>query len=1628
MKKKYISFLLCLVFVVSLFAGIPFGNNLGTSAEAANDKWISTWHGSMLDLNAGRIEDSAYGTAIALSTALWSDATYRINTPITVGGKNFKVTLTNYYGSGDITVKQMSVGLKGSGAMNSMDTSSEVYVNSGNSFTIPKGGSRTLSFSMRKTVPSGANLILNICLNYRNFRDVKDAALIGGTAWAVRGNCIGDDTLSAVSSLKKLTQEDANTGNYEIIPMVSNISVETSDDAYTTVVVGDSTVTNSIPSMLYSKLTSNGVGNVAVVSSGIKGNELLKDGQNSEEGPLEGKALVTRFALDGLDSGGVLQGVGKVFVKIGINDLIHPNCTNLSQYYDGMPSYEQIIDGFTRLISAAHNEGVEIYFAELTPWYGYTREGTVTTDPTKLAAIESLRVRINEWLANNNNMGDKVYDPYRDNHGIGTGGFGFVQALNDDLMGVPVSEAGNSYYQLKDSSNNPDADFTTDFIHFTTAGQKQVAKSIPIGIFIDRSENEDENKAEIHNLYLAQTSTNEGTDYLIASSAGSSASSDQETRVYLCGDDNVEEQGRIVAHWYGPVPTAVWKVECSMKETAETMQRGTQGVPYIAIGTSKLNPENNTGDYLDSYWNYSGSQTAHYWQNKKSNRYLSWYYNSGTAVQSEFDTDARAEQPLYKAFEDGFPEGNYYTFGTTPNYSNEANHPYLFEILYGSVGGALYGDKYLTFGEQQNSEGDTGNHFRTYNSNQVSFDYANRGLALLASRDNVKTSLTATSNKEQVYYCEPEGTEIAPVAFALSDDLTSAIDTYKDTFSSNSNGSNMPTNAGYKFKSYTYGNADNRSFTVESSNPSVATANGTEVTLAGGYGTAELKWTFTWKELDGTEYHMTETTTVTNVGYECDIEMPSGSDEYPDEYSFEADADPRSINVTAIQTNSIPEGQNLRNDGEWVWESSNSNAVSVSGSGANATITGSNSTEGIATITATYKQSNGDKIYCSSSVTVENHLAAIDILVGGPTGTSMDSYVLVNAEIDDTLSLFAETVQGSLPDGGTWAWTSSDEEVLEATGDTADGTVTVKGYGSSTVVATYTYEVDGVSFMVYDSIIIHVKKTTPKTVVVGYSAKNVIDNNVYEYEKENVIENGGKFNLENAPGTLTFTPEWVKADDSYSYNMTALSSVSTANYYKNAVKTSADTECYRVTVVPANSVYFDDDLKDETILVPNGDAVTENVEYKNAQLMSNDDATVSMFFTFKGTGIDVYSTTDQDTKNIQMAIYHASSPAECIYDNIAKPAKVMRGLSNDTRVNVPTVHFMMDEYGTYTLKINVLKGSNWKWDGVRVYNTLENSDPYPADEKNAVYINLRDALINNNDKCEVDTSDINRVQDLTEFIEGVLFIDDKAGLVTTWINDNGEEKPRYNNTFDAYKKDGPKNEIYLTTNQKLVFQILNWPSIKRDNPNVKVMVGLSVPNTKDTQANVVLCQENKVISSKIDQYYVLTPDANGNVQIENNGPGMLSVTNLKISGFVDEINAEPGTIGNTIDSNSVAPSRSLRLGVNARTILYAAGDLDEPNGDEENTGNTTGNEPQDPGNGENDDPEITDNPDLPNNPDEPSDPVIVPPEDDTDDSAEQDKPSDTGSSKVSIAQTIKNIISSITKTLSNLFKSIFSRR
>lgn len=299
----------------------------------------------------------------------------------------------------------------------------------------------------------------------------------------------------------------------------------------------------------------------------------------------------------------------------------------------------------------------------------------------------------------------------------------------------------------------------------------------------------------------------------------------------------------------------------------------------------------------------------------------------------------------------------------------------------------------------------------------------------------------------------------------------------------------------------------------------------------------------------------------------------------------------------------------------------------------------------------------------------------------------------------------------------------------------------------------------------------------------------------------------------------------------------------------------------KVNVIPANNVYFDDDL-----LNSSSDFTDSDQGYDSASVnygVDKLDANTTKTLTFTGTGIDVYCTTEANSGSVYAKLRAVDAEGNVINSLVTDAAgnKVMDGsmnntyVSNPSLINVPTLSFTGLTYGTYQLTIRTGNNENYKLDGVRIYNPA-NADAVAVGKESGIdvkaqFVNVREQLLSATP---------------TGLTEGAVYVDEKHET----------------NDISVYEKDGPKNEVYLAQNQKVGFQLTGVPE------GATVLVGLSAPENRGSAAAKVTCDEattTLAVNSAIDMYYPVKVSSDGYVVIENtsNSNVLLSVTNVQIS-------------------------------------------------------------------------------------------------------------------------------------------------
>ena len=414
---------------------------------------------------------------------------------------------------------------------------------------------------------------------------------------------------------------------------------------------------------------------------------------------------------------------------------------------------------------------------------------------------------------------------------------------------------------------------------------------------------------------------------------------------------------------------------------------------------------------------------------------------------------------------------------------------------------------------------------------------------------------------------------------------------------------------------------------------------------------------------------------------------------------------------------------------------------------------------------------------------------------------------------------------------------------------------------------------------------------------------------------------GAKFGkTDYANGVITYTPtKAINEIDTLTVTVTGYITYKDADG-KDVTKDG--TVSYKVSIIPATSVYYEDSFAKFTdgtgkaadatwSIVGNNGSVTEDkstsknqaltelgkmdadavygydTAYENSTKLSmgsahtvtvksnmyekNDKTTTwpTATFTFKGTGFDVISLTDNNSGAISVKVYAVNSDGtekqvegtlvNNYYGYTCKDGKwtVTPTGDNNALYQIPVIKIGGLDYGTYKVVITAAyatyadkTGDNqysfWL-DAIRVYDPMgKDNATYKKDgEGYPQYIKLHDALV-------------------AENVETALFIDGAAAADIT-----------------AYKNYGPNNEVYLAKGQAITFKV-------QENTDIaSIQIGAKAPSGTAAQMDVTGGTGlNQPLNTATEMYYKIGT-AGGSFTITNTGTGILSLTNLKIT-FTDK--------------------------------------------------------------------------------------------------------------------------------------------
>lgn len=355
-------------------------------------------------------------------------------------------------------------------------------------------------------------------------------------------------------------------------------------------------------------------------------------------------------------------------------------------------------------------------------------------------------------------------------------------------------------------------------------------------------------------------------------------------------------------------------------------------------------------------------------------------------------------------------------------------------------------------------------------------------------------------------------------------------------------------------------------------------------------------------------------------------------------------------------------------------------------------------------------------------------------------------------------------------------------------------------------------------------------------------------------------------------GTATFTISIIPAsnvyyEDSFAKVNDGKGVASTAIWERTTNDTSARQALSELGKAPDSVYGYDSAYANNTQYSMNGySKVTVTSAMASDTWDANNDAWPTATFSFKGTGFDVISLTNNTSGAILVDVYNSANEKVKGYfvDNYFGYGKNATGEwvkmpdgGDNILYQIPVIKVSDLTYDNYNVTITVFYNDAFEhngdssydfWlDAIRVYEPLgpSGNDSYKVDgEGYPQYIRLHDEIVK--EGSSVGTSAL--------FIEG-----DKVASVAEYTNL------------------GPNNEVYLANGQAISFKLSTNDKID------KVQIGAKAPT--GTTGITVNNDENVVaISSATEMYYDITAVAKvGQVTITNTSGNILSLTNIKVT-------------------------------------------------------------------------------------------------------------------------------------------------
>lgn len=325
---------------------------------AQKSQWVGTWATSPMGADGG------------WKVRVFSGTTLREIVHVSTGGPQVRVRFSNEFGQDPLTLSDAHVALSAGGA-DLKDGTDHALTFGGASTVHIAPGAAIYSDPVAFAVAPQADLAISFYVPPQTMRAETFHDFADQDNWMAQGDVANAVTLTSPVKL----------GSWYF---VSGVDVPATEHARAIVALGDSITDGALsthnanhrwPDVLAARLAQeHGLEQVSVLNEGIGGNRVVNEGY--------GPAAVSRFDRDVLAQ----NGAHYVVVLEGINDI---GRLQRLQGPEDMIDTQQMELGLKQLADAAHEHGLKIIGATLTPYGGagyYSDKG------------EQVREDVNNWI------------------------------------------------------------------------------------------------------------------------------------------------------------------------------------------------------------------------------------------------------------------------------------------------------------------------------------------------------------------------------------------------------------------------------------------------------------------------------------------------------------------------------------------------------------------------------------------------------------------------------------------------------------------------------------------------------------------------------------------------------------------------------------------------------------------------------------------------------------------------------------------------------------------------------------------------------------------------------------------------------------------------------------------------------------------------------------------------------------------------------------------------------------------------------------------------------------------------------------------------------------------------------